>query len=313
MAKVVWRIENFSKLKNQQQLYSDTFSFNGRKWRMVINPKPNPRSQTHLTVFLCPVNRTESVVADYTLAIIDQKDDSRTVKRENLRHEFNNRDFCCGSFLGLSELHNPDNGYLLNDTCIVELEITKPKSIIEDYLDYLDNLSPVDSMFFLALSCFLVSYVACAASVLIGSYKLPIYINTIWIASFAATLVSGIIKFLPNDFVTRDQTVPSNRGEKTNLAPLPAKGVELVSNTDQVKVAKAALEKKHETQCENHKFVEEKTQGKEQDKVSETGPGSNLVASPEVGLVKLLDFGVFELLEHVRSFKIFLETSSGHR
>ncbi|RZC82714.1 hypothetical protein C5167_045500 [Papaver somniferum] len=292
MAKVVWRIENFSKLINQQQLHSDTFSFNGRKWRMVINPKPNPRYLTHLTVFLCPVNRTESVAADYTLAIIDQKDDSRTVKRENLRHEFNNRNFCCGTFLGLSELHNPDNGYLLNDTCIVELEITKPKSIVEDYLD---NLSPVDSMFFLALSCFLVSYVACAASVLIGSYKLPIYIDTIWIASFAATLVSGIIKFLPNDFVTRDQTVPSNIGEKTNLAPSPAKGVKLVSNTDQFKVAKAALEKKHETECENHKFVEEKTQGKEQDKASETEPAGNQVASPEVGLVKHLGAGqIFE-------------------
>ncbi|KAI3877365.1 hypothetical protein MKX03_026422 [Papaver bracteatum] len=295
MAKVVWRIENFSKLKNQQQFYSDIFSFNGRKWRMVINPKPNPRSQTHLTVFLCPVNRTEYVVADYTLAIIDQKDDSRTVKRENLSHEFNNRDFCCGTFLGLSELHNPDNGYLLNDTCIVELVITKPKSILEDYLDYLDNLSPVDSMFFLALSCFLVSYVACAASVLIGSYKLPIYIDTIWIASFAATLVSGMIKFLPNDFVNRDQTVPSSRGEKTNWAPLPVKGVELVSNTDQVKVAKAALEKKHETECENHKFVEEKPQGREQDKVTETEPGSNQVASPAVGLVKHLGAGqIFE-------------------
>ncbi|XP_026418987.1 uncharacterized protein LOC113314406 [Papaver somniferum] len=260
---------------------------------MVINPKDNPRSQTHLTVYLCLclVNRTESVVEDYTLAIIDQKDGSRTVKRENLRYEFNNRDFCCGTFLGLGEFHNPDNGYFLNDTCIIELEITKPKSIIEDYLD---NLSPVDSMFFFALSCFLVSYVACAASVLIGSYKLPIYIDTIWIASFAATLVSGIIKFLPNDFVTKDQTVPSNIGEKTNLAPFPAKGIELVSNIDQVKVAKAALEKKHGTECENHKL-----QGKEQDKVSETEPGSNLVASPEVGLVNHLGAGqIFEGGKH---------------
>ncbi|XP_026418140.1 uncharacterized protein LOC113313564 isoform X1 [Papaver somniferum] len=49
------------------------------------------------------------------------------------------------------------------------------------------------------------------------------------------------------------------------------------------------------TECENHKFVEEKTQGKEEAKVSETEPESNLVASPEVGLLKHLGAGqIFE-------------------
>ncbi|KAI3924444.1 hypothetical protein MKW98_032645, partial [Papaver atlanticum] len=236
--KVVWRIENFSKLKNLQ-LHSDTFSFNGRKWRMVINPKDNPRSQTHLTVYLFQVDRTKSVFADYTLAIIDQKDDSRTVKREVVRHEFNKSQtslgFCCGSILHLSELQSPANGYLLNDTCIVELTISKSKSIVEDYLD---NLSHVDSMFFLVLSCFLVSYLTCVSLVSTGSYKLPLYIDMILVASLTATLVSGTLKFLlPRDCVTRDQMVSSNGrvGENNISVPLPAKGIELVSNTDQVK------------------------------------------------------------------------------
>ncbi|KAI3899779.1 hypothetical protein MKW92_041757 [Papaver armeniacum] len=278
--KVVWRIENFSKLKNRQ-LHSDTFSFNGRKWRMVINPKDDPRSQTHLTVYLFPVDHTKSVFADYTLAIIHQKDDSRTVKREVVRHEFNKSQtssgFCYGSILHLSELQSPANGYLLNDTCIVELTISKSKSIVEDYLD---NGSPVDSMFFLALSCFLVSYVTCVSLVFIGSYKLPFYIDMILVASLTATFVSGVLKFLlPKDCVTRDQMVSSNRGvgQKKISVPLPAKGIELVSNTDQ---------KKHGTECKNHKFVDEKTQGKEQVKVSETELVSNLIASPEVGLVE---------------------------
>ncbi|KAI3877366.1 hypothetical protein MKX03_026423 [Papaver bracteatum] len=245
---VVWRIENFSK-------------------RMVINPKDNPRSQTHLTVYLFPVDRIKSAFADYALAIIDQKDDSRTVKREVVRHEFNKSQissgFCCGSILHLSELQSPANGYLLNDTCIVELTISKSKSIMEDYLD---NLSPVDSMFFLALSCFLVSYLTCVCFVSIGSYKLPFYLDMILVPSLTATLVSV--------------------GEKKISVCLPAKGIELVSNTDQVKAAKAALEKKHEAECENHISVKEKIQGKEQVKVSETEFASNLIASPEVGLAK---------------------------
>ncbi|RZC82715.1 hypothetical protein C5167_045501 [Papaver somniferum] len=249
---------------------------------MVINPKDNPRSQTHLTVYLRAVDRTKSVFADYTRAIIDQKDDSRTVKREVVGHEFTRS---CGSFLHLSELHSPANGYLLNDTCIVELTVSKSKSIVEDYLD---NLSLVDSMFFLALSCFLVAYLTCVSLVSIGSYKLPSYVDMVLVASLTATLVSGTRKFLlPKDCGTRDQMVSSNGVvEKKISVSLPAKGIELVSNTDQVKVAKAALEKKHEGECKNHASVEEKTQGKAQVKDSETELTSNLMASPEVGLVK---------------------------
>ncbi|XP_026418141.1 uncharacterized protein LOC113313564 isoform X2 [Papaver somniferum] len=257
--KVVWRIENFSKLKNQQQLYSDTFSFNGRKWGMVINPKDNPRSQTHLTVYLRPVDRTKSVFADYTLSIIDQKDDSRTVKREVVGHEI--KGFCCGSFVHLSELHSPANGYLLNDTCIVELKISKQKSIVEDYLYYLDNLSPVDSMFFLALSCFLVSYLTCVSLVSIGSYKLPFYIDMILVASLTGTLVSGTLKFLlPKDYVTRDSS--KGVGEKKISVPLPAKGIELVSNTDQVKVSKAALKKNMKQKAKIIKLSKRKPKGR---------------------------------------------------
>ncbi|KAI3899330.1 hypothetical protein MKW92_003776 [Papaver armeniacum] len=77
--KVVWRIENYSKLNNQN-LHSDTFSFASRNWRLsLVNTIYTEIHGPRLEIYLCPVDHTDSYF-NYTLAVIDQKNDLRTMK-----------------------------------------------------------------------------------------------------------------------------------------------------------------------------------------------------------------------------------------
>ncbi|KAI3899333.1 hypothetical protein MKW92_003779 [Papaver armeniacum] len=259
--KLVWRIENFSKLTNQQ-LYSHKFSFGSRNWRILLTKHTDiyPR----LEIYLCPVDHTDSYF-NYTLAVIDQKNDLKTVKTVKRRFNPSWTAYSHGLSLRLGEYYSPNNGYLLDDTCIVEVEISKarPKSKGVDVL-------------FLTLAC-LFHLICCLSCLALGPFiKEPPYKIPVFMAMILATHSLGVAHLLP--FLLYDSL------EKKPFAPWPAKVIKLVSD---VEVSKTALEKNHETGWKNHKAVEDKTQGKWQDKVPEIDPArSNQVESPDIGLVK---------------------------
>ncbi|XP_054817805.1 MATH domain and coiled-coil domain-containing protein At3g58270-like [Prosopis cineraria] len=85
--------------------------------------------------YVSSLPRGWSIYAVYTFTVVNQVYKERFMKR-GLEHEFfaNNDDWGYGSFMELTQLQDPSNGYILNDDkCIIEVEFSK--------------VSPVDTQF----------------------------------------------------------------------------------------------------------------------------------------------------------------------
>ncbi|KAM1363357.1 hypothetical protein TB2_027815 [Malus domestica] len=124
-----WRIDNFSKLKKYKH-FSDVFVIGGYKWRMFIYPKGD--NVDYLSVFL-DVPETKTLpygwnrYIKFTITLVDQFDTRNSVSEET-EHVFmaNTADWDFATLVPLSDLHCLDNGYLVNDVCIVEVEASVP-------------------------------------------------------------------------------------------------------------------------------------------------------------------------------------------
>ncbi|TYG51299.1 hypothetical protein ES288_D10G247100v1 [Gossypium darwinii] len=130
--KFTWRIQNFSSLE-VKKLYSEVFTVDGYKWRVLIFPKGN--NVDHLSIYLdvadsatLPYGWTK--YAQVGLGVIDQFD-RETSSTKVTHHCFNARQVDWGftSFLRLTELHDPKRGYLLNDACLVEVYVCTDKTL----------------------------------------------------------------------------------------------------------------------------------------------------------------------------------------
>ncbi|KAG6527112.1 hypothetical protein ZIOFF_009205 [Zingiber officinale] len=160
-----WTIENFSRL-NTKKLYSDIFHVVGYKWRVLIFPKGN--NVDHLSLYLDVADSATlpygwSRYAQFSLAVVNQIHGKYTIRKGNMtailvkvskwllpnvlellhvtslciciriytQHQFNGRESDWGftSFMSLSELYDPSRGYLVNDTCVIEAEVTVRKAV----------------------------------------------------------------------------------------------------------------------------------------------------------------------------------------
>ncbi|XP_028777635.1 MATH domain and coiled-coil domain-containing protein At3g58270-like [Neltuma alba] len=136
--KFVWRIENFSKLKSKK-LYSETFIMGGYPWRILIFPKGN--NVDSLSLYLDVADSRSlphgwSRYARFSLAVINQLKGKYTVEKET-QHCFNSKESDWGftTFMTLSELHDPNKGYIVGDTCIINAGISNPQSEKENQVD----------------------------------------------------------------------------------------------------------------------------------------------------------------------------------
>ncbi|CAL5322103.1 unnamed protein product [Camellia sinensis] len=124
-----WKIENFSSLCTNK-LYSSTFSIGSNKWRMLLFPKGN--NTNHLSMYLDVPDSAVlpygwSRYAQFSLAVIDQIHNHNFVRKDHIKeHEFNSEgsDWGFTSFMPLSKLHDPSEGFLVNDTIIIEADFS---------------------------------------------------------------------------------------------------------------------------------------------------------------------------------------------
>ncbi|GMI80504.1 hypothetical protein HRI_001719700 [Hibiscus trionum] len=129
--KVSWRVENFSSFKKDQKLYSENFTVDGNKWRILIFPKGNKNTGVdHLSIYLDVADSMNlphgwSRYAQFGFAVIDQIDRRNSAEKVT-EHDFNAKepDWGFSSFLAHSELEDPKRGYLLNDACLVEAYVS---------------------------------------------------------------------------------------------------------------------------------------------------------------------------------------------
>ncbi|KAF7142610.1 hypothetical protein RHSIM_Rhsim05G0178200 [Rhododendron simsii] len=151
-----WKIENCSKLK-AEKLYSQIFYCGGFKWRLIAYPMGNP---TDLSVYLDIPDSMKlppgwSRYTRFSISLINQIHTRNTKSNVRLllvekavvvgfpavavvvdpgtadtEHEFSAGKMSWGfhSFLPLVKLYDPMEGFLVNDTIVLEAGVTIPNS-----------------------------------------------------------------------------------------------------------------------------------------------------------------------------------------
>ncbi|XP_058740727.1 MATH domain and coiled-coil domain-containing protein At3g58270-like [Vicia villosa] len=120
----VWKIENFSK-QNTKNLRSKSFRIGGYKWRILLHPLS--KNVEHFSLYLMVADSLPaygwSRKTHFKLVLVNQTDDNKSVVKET-HQKFNGGYRSWGSFfLNLSDFHDTKQGYLVNNTCIIEVHI----------------------------------------------------------------------------------------------------------------------------------------------------------------------------------------------
>ncbi|XP_068478982.1 MATH domain and coiled-coil domain-containing protein At3g58250-like [Phaseolus vulgaris] len=133
--KYTWNITNFSKVFSFK-LFSDKFILDGHTWQIVIDPIWGMAEYLH--IFLEPDEGCANLpegwkkTANVSFAVTNQVNDKMTI-RKGFEFEYSANDNCCGvSFLPLHELKDPCSGFLVNDTCMIEVGIFVTKYVDEN-------------------------------------------------------------------------------------------------------------------------------------------------------------------------------------
>ncbi|KAG5086823.1 hypothetical protein JHK82_054220 [Glycine max] len=119
-----WKIENFSR-QNTNKLKSKAFQIRGYKWQIRLYPLV--KNVDHFSLHLMVADSLPPYGWDrntyFKLALINQLDGSKSVVKET-EQKFKGGFREWGSFfVNLSDFYDPKQGYLVNDTCIIEAHV----------------------------------------------------------------------------------------------------------------------------------------------------------------------------------------------
>ncbi|XP_049401012.1 ubiquitin C-terminal hydrolase 12-like isoform X4 [Solanum stenotomum] len=136
-SRFTWTIDEFSRLI-VKKLYSEPFVVGSYKWRVLIFPKGN--NVECLSMYLDVADSATlpygwNRYAQFSLTVVNQINPKYSVKKET-QHQFNQRESDWGftSFMLLSDLYDPNKGYLVNDKVVIEADVAVRKVI--DYWTY---------------------------------------------------------------------------------------------------------------------------------------------------------------------------------
>ncbi|KAK7244716.1 hypothetical protein RIF29_39542 [Crotalaria pallida] len=120
-----WKIENFSK-QNTMNLRSKAFKIRDYKWRIHLYPLR--KDVNHFSLYLMVADSLPSYGWSrntyFKLALINQVDSNKSLVKET-KQKFNGGYRSWGSpFLNLSDFLDNKQGYLVNNTCIIEAHIS---------------------------------------------------------------------------------------------------------------------------------------------------------------------------------------------
>nr|DAD45305.1 TPA_asm: hypothetical protein HUJ06_003535 [Nelumbo nucifera] len=121
-----WKIENFSKLE-EEFYHSDEFCAADRKWKMKLYPKGDSNGKGNsISLYLLMVGKSpdEKVYVEGKLRVLDQFNENH--------HESPVKQWFVGKpsgwgyhkFMKLSVLNKLSKGFLVNDTCIFEADVS---------------------------------------------------------------------------------------------------------------------------------------------------------------------------------------------
>ncbi|TYJ15918.1 hypothetical protein E1A91_A10G215200v1 [Gossypium mustelinum] len=131
VAKVTWRIENFSSMKDGKHC-SEIFTVDGNNWQLWIYPKGD--TVGFLSIYLHFAGSANLASkwtrhAHFRIAVIDRLDRKNSKTRGiALKFEAKKTTWGFRSLLSLTELRKPERGYLLNDVCLIEAYVVTYKT-----------------------------------------------------------------------------------------------------------------------------------------------------------------------------------------
>lgn len=127
--KFTWRIERFS-WRNEIKICSDVFDVGGYKWHVIIFPEGD-NAMDHLSMYFGVADSENltngwSIYAQFSMSLVNQINAEDSVTKD-LQHRFNEQECDWGepSFIPLDELSDPSRGYVVNNTLVVEVEVTR--------------------------------------------------------------------------------------------------------------------------------------------------------------------------------------------
>ncbi|PIA57553.1 hypothetical protein AQUCO_00600336v1 [Aquilegia coerulea] len=130
-----WKIEKFSELEDEYFL-SEFFTVEGHAFEFWLYPKGDDKGKGNFIslYFGLADNEEESpdvdVFVEYMVRVVDQVNRKHQEKREMGIRLCSSREFQGWSeFISLSNINNSTTGYLVNDTLILEAEVTVHHSV----------------------------------------------------------------------------------------------------------------------------------------------------------------------------------------
>ncbi|KAI3948810.1 hypothetical protein MKX01_022224 [Papaver californicum] len=121
-SKFIWRIENFPSLNNKTSHCFRWFTVGKSRWCIMIYPQVKDR--THLFVYLKPdIIGNQLAYAEFSVALLNQKNHAHTVCAA-AKSLIGSTGYGWASYYRLADLHNPVKGFIVNDTCVIQVEIS---------------------------------------------------------------------------------------------------------------------------------------------------------------------------------------------
>ncbi|XP_027356833.1 probable inactive serine/threonine-protein kinase fnkC [Abrus precatorius] len=128
--KHVWRIGNFSKL-GSECLVSKPFNTGNYKWilKLYPNAKGAGLGTNNLSLYMALADPStflpgSKIYTYITLRILDQKQSNHYYGKANYWISASSHEIGYSRFASLSSILNTYYGYVVNDTCVVEAEVT---------------------------------------------------------------------------------------------------------------------------------------------------------------------------------------------
>ncbi|KAF2072827.1 hypothetical protein CYY_005870 [Polysphondylium violaceum] len=129
--KFTCKITNFS--QKTSQFYTENYTLWNLTWRLYIFPKGN-NSDKDMSIYLdlseIKQNNVPSIKTSFTVEIMNQKNPEKKV-RKTADHTFDSRsgDWGFEKFIEIATLNDPEQGFIVNDTLIINVEIPYVYSI----------------------------------------------------------------------------------------------------------------------------------------------------------------------------------------
>ncbi|KAK9934083.1 hypothetical protein M0R45_021240 [Rubus argutus] len=128
MSKHVWKIHNFSSFR---ALESKVFHAGGYKWFIKLYPNGTATGKdSHLSLYVTLVDPEASIphgsniFVETTIRILDRIQDEHCIKNSNDRYSATSKSWGWPKFIKQNFFSEASNGFLKNDICTVEAEIT---------------------------------------------------------------------------------------------------------------------------------------------------------------------------------------------